>query len=228
LGGKNPVLVLEDADFSKVPAGVAKGIFYNQGQVCVSGSRLYLPKKQFENTLADMASIAQKMPLGSGLDANTKLGPVVSESHFKKVMGYIEAGKRDKMEVVSGGNRGLEKGYFVEPTIFANPDNKTASVCSDEIFGPVIVAMPYEDIDDLIAKANDTPYGLSASIWTQNMSKAHRLIDKIKAGIIYVNSPVRSDPNLPLGGFKQSGIGRELGKTAIEAYTELKSVCIAY
>ena len=131
------------------------------------------------------------------------------------------------MEVVAGGNRGLKKGYFVEPTIFANVNNRPVSVCTEEIFGPVIVAMPYDDMEDLIAKANDTPYGLSASIWTQNISKAHNLIDKIKAGIIYVNSPVRSDPNLPLGGFKQSGIGRELGKTAIEAYTELKSVCIA-
>lgn len=228
LGGKNPVLVLEDADFSKVPAGVAKGIFYNQGQVCVSGSRLYLPKKHFDNTLADMSAIAQKMPLGSGLDAATKLGPVVSESHFKKVMAYIEQGKQDKMEVLSGGNRAFDKGYFIEPTIFANIDNQKVSISEEEIFGPVIVAMPYEDLDDLIAKANDTSYGLSASIWTQNMSKAHHLIDKVKAGIIYVNSPVRSDPNLPLGGFKQSGIGRELGKTAIEAYTELKSVCIAY
>jgi len=228
LGGKNPVLVLDDADFSKVPAGVAKGIFYNQGQVCVSGPRLYLPKKQFDNTLADMAAIARKMPLGSGLEATTKLGPVVSEGHFQKVMQYIAEGKNDKMEVVAGGNRGLDKGYFVEPTIFANVDNQPVSVCTEEIFGPVIVAMPYEGIDDLLAKANNTPYGLSASIWTQNMSKAHHLIDKIKAGIIYVNSPVRSDPNLPLGGFKQSGIGRELGKTAIDAYTELKSVCIAY
>jgi len=228
LGGKNPVLVLDDADFSKVPAGVAKGIFYNQGQVCVSGSRLFLPKKHFDNTLADMSIIAQSMPLGSGLDAKTKLGPVVSENHFKKVMSYIEQGKQDKIELVSGGNRAFDKGYFIEPTIFANVDNKKVSISEEEIFGPVIVAMPYDDLDDLIAKANDTSYGLSASIWTQNMSKAHHLIDKIKAGIIYVNSAVRSDPALPLGGYKQSGIGRELGETAIDAYTELKSVCISY
>lgn len=228
LGGKNPVLVLEDADFAKVPAGVAKGIFYNQGQVCVSGSRLYLPKKQFDNTLADMAAIAQKMPLGSGLDANTKLGPVVSEGHFQKVMKYIQQGKKDKIEVVSGGNRSFEKGYFIEPTIFANTENKSVSISSDEIFGPVITAMPYEDLDDLLAKANDTIYGLSASIWTRDLKKAHYLIDKVKAGIIYVNSAVRSDPNLPLGGFKQSGIGKELGRSAIDGFTKLKSVCINY
>lgn len=228
LGGKNPVLVLDDADFSKVPAGVAKGIFYNQGQVCVSGSRLYLPRKHFDNTLADMASIAQKMKLGNGLDASTKLGPVVSESHFKKVMGYIEQGKNDKMEVVSGGNRAFDKGYFVEPTIFANPDNQKVSVATDEIFGPVITAMPYDDMDDLLRKANDTEYGLSASIWTTDLRKAHHLIDKVKAGIIYVNSAVRSDPNLPLGGFKQSGIGKELGRSAIDGFTKLKAVCINY
>jgi len=228
LGGKNPVLVLEDADFSKVPAGVTKGIFYNQGQVCVSGSRLYLPKKHFDNTLADMAAIAQKMPLGNGLDANTKLGPVVSESHFNKVMAYIEEGKNDNIEVVSGGNKPFEKGYFIEPTIFANTENKTVSISTDEIFGPVITAMPYEDVEDLLTKANDTMYGLSASIWTSNLQKAHHLIDKVKAGIIYVNSAVRSDPNLPLGGFKQSGIGKELGKSAIEGFTKLKSVCINY
>ena len=147
-----------------------------------------------------MAAIAQKMPLGSGLDANTKLGPVVSKDHFKKVMHYIEEGKVDKIELVSGGNCPFDKGYFIEPTIFANTDNKKVAISKEEIFGPVIVAMPYKDIDDLITKANNTPYGLSASIWAQNMSKAHHLIDKVKAGIIYVNSTVRSDPNLPLGG----------------------------
>lgn len=228
LGGKNPVLVLDDADFSKVPAGVCKGIFYNQGQVCVSGSRLYLPKHKFENTLADIVGIASKMKLGSGFEADTTLGPVVSEDHFKKVIHYIEEGKTDNIEIVTGGNKGRNKGYFIEPTIFANTENKKVSVESEEIFGPVITAMPYDDIDDLVRKANDTIYGLSASIWTSNIHKAHTLIDKIKAGIIYVNSPVRSDPNLPLGGFKQSGIGRELGKSAIDAYTEIKSVCINY
>ena len=228
LGGKNPVLVLEDADFSKVPAGVAKGIFYNQGQVCVSGSRLYLPKKHFDNTLADMAAIAQKMPLGNGLDASTKLGPVVSKRHFEKVKHYIEQGKSDHIEVVSGGNYPFEKGYFIEPTIFANTENKPVSISTDEIFGPVISAMPYDDLNDLLSKANDTIYGLSASIWTTDLRKAHQLIDKVNAGIIYVNSAVRSDPNLPLGGFKQSGIGKELGRSAIQGFTKLKSVCINY
>ncbi|MEO9510562.1 MAG: aldehyde dehydrogenase family protein [Flavobacteriaceae bacterium] len=228
LGGKNPVLVLDDADFSKVPGGVAKGIFYNQGQVCVSGSRLYLPKNKFDNTLADIASIAEKMKLGSGLDENTKLGPVVSKDHFNKVMNYIDEGKQDSIEVVTGGGRAFDKGYFVEPTVFANTDNKAVSVATDEIFGPVITAMPYSNVDDLLEKANATEYGLSASIWTSNLGNAHYLADKVKAGIIYINSAVRSDPNLPLGGFKQSGIGSELGKSAINGFTKLKSVCINY
>ncbi len=228
LGGKNPVLVLDDADYTKVPGGICKGIFYNQGQVCVSGSRLFLPKAKFDNTLADMAGIASSMKLGSGFGPDTKLGPVVSEDHFKKVMQYIEEGKNDNIELVTGGHKGEGKGYFVEPTIFANTENKKVSVETEEIFGPVITAMPYDDFDDLLRKANDTIYGLSASIWTSNLHKAHRLIDQIKAGIIYVNSPVRSDPNLPLGGFKQSGIGKELGRSAIDAYTEAKSVCLHY
>ncbi len=228
LGGKNPVLVLDDADFTKVPAGVSKGIFYNQGQVCVSGSRLYLPKKRFDNTLADMASIAKKMKLGSGLEKETQLGPVVSESHFNKVMGYIEAGKKDNIELVAGGEPWKEKGFYVEPTIFANTANKEVSVATDEIFGPVITAMPYDGVEDLLQKANATEYGLAASIWTTNLKNAHYFADKVKAGIIYVNSAVRSDPNLPLGGFKQSGIGQELGKSAIEGFTKLKSVCINY
>lgn len=228
LGGKNPVLVLEDADFSKVPAGVSKGIFYNQGQVCVSGSRLYLPKKYYENTLADMASIAQSMKLGSGLESDTKLGPVVSQGHFQKVMNYVEQGRNDGIDIVSGGSRAFDKGYFIEPTIFSNPDNKEVSVATEEIFGPVITAMPYDDLDDLLKKANATEYGLAASIWTTNLGNAHHLADKVKAGIIYINSAVRSDPNLPLGGFKQSGIGQELGKSAIDGFTKLKSVCINY
>ncbi len=228
LGGKNPVLVLEDADFTKVPAGVSKGIFYNQGQVCVSGSRLYLPKKKFETTLADIAAITQKMTLGSGLDPNTKLGPVVSKTHFEKVNQYIEQGKADNIELVSGGNCPFDKGYFIEPTIFANTENKPVSISTEEIFGPVITAMPYDSLDDLLEKANNTKFGLSASIWTSDLGKAHYLIDKVKAGIIYVNSAVRSDPNLPLGGFKQSGIGKELGRSAIEGFTKLKSVCINY
>jgi acyl-CoA reductase-like NAD-dependent aldehyde dehydrogenase len=228
LGGKNPVLVLDDADFTKVPAATARGIFYNQGQVCVSGSRIYVPHNQYDTIVNQLGDIAKKMTIGSGFDANAAMGPLVSKTHQNRVLDFIESGKEDGVEIIAGGNRGLEKGYFVEPTILANPTNKTMLVATEEIFGPVLIAMPYDDIEDLIQKANDSEYGLSASIWSQDISKVHRVIDRLKTGMIYVNSPVRSDPNLPLGGYKQSGIGRELGASAIEQYTEIKSVCIAY
>jgi acyl-CoA reductase-like NAD-dependent aldehyde dehydrogenase len=228
LGGKNPVLVLDDADFTKVPAATARGIFYNQGQVCVSGSRIYVPYNQYDTIVNQLGNIAKKMTIGSGFDANSAMGPLVSKTHQHRVLDFIESGKKDGVEIIAGGNRGLEKGYFVEPTILANPTNKTMQVATEEIFGPVLIAMPYDDIEDLIQKANDSEYGLSASIWSQDISKVHRVIDRLKTGMIYVNSPVRSDPNLPLGGYKQSGIGRELGASAIEQYTEIKSVCIAY
>ncbi len=228
LGGKNPVLVLDDADFTKVPASTARGIFYNQGQVCVSGSRIYLPHNQYDTIVNQLGDIAKKMRIGSGFDANVAMGPLVSKNHQNRVLDYIESGKKEGVEIIAGGNRGLEKGYFVAPTILANPTNKAMKVATEEIFGPVLIAMPYDDLEDLIQKANNSEYGLSASIWSQDISKVHRVIDRLKTGMIYVNSPVRSDPNLPLGGYKQSGIGRELGASAIEQYTEVKSVCIAY
>ncbi len=228
LGGKNPVLVLDDADFSKVPASIARGIFYNQGQVCVSGSRIYLPHNQYDSLVNQLGDIAKKMPIGNGFDPNVAMGPLVSKTHQNRVLDFINKGKKDGVEVIAGGEKRYENGYFVEPTILANPMNIAMQIAQEEVFGPVLIAMPYDDMEDLIQKANDSEYGLSASIWSQDISKVHRVIDRLKVGMIYVNSPVRSDPNLPLGGYKQSGIGRELGASAIEQYTELKSVCIAY
>jgi len=228
LGGKNPVLVLEDANFDKVAKGVSKGIFYNQGQICVSGSRLYLPKKKFEETLSDMASLADDMKVSHGFDQEAQMGPLVSEGHFNSVLSHIEQAKSDKLELLSGGIKEHDKGFFIRPTIFANPDEKDVPLAKEEVFGPVIIASPYDTIEELIEKANDTVFGLSACIWTQDLSNAHYLIDKLQAGVVYVNSPIRSDPNLPLGGYKQSGIGRELGKAAIETFTEIKSVVIKY
>jgi acyl-CoA reductase-like NAD-dependent aldehyde dehydrogenase len=228
LGGKNPVLVLDDADFAKVPSAAARGIFYNQGQVCVSGSRIYLPQNRFDSMVNQLGDIAQKMTIGNGFDPNSSMGPLVSKLHQIKVLDYIKSGKEEGVELIAGGDKGNETGYFVQPTIMANPKNKTMRVSTEEIFGPVLIAMPYNDIEDLIEQANNSEYGLAASIWSQDISRVHKIIDRLKTGMIYVNSPVRSDPNLPLGGYKQSGIGRELGSSAIEQYTELKSVCISY
>jgi len=228
LGGTNPVLVLDDADITKVPKGAAKGIFYNQGQVCVSGSRIYLPKNKYDNFVADLGSIANGMKTGNGLDSTSQMGPLVSQKHMQNVMRYIDSGKQSGAEVVAGGSKLFDKGYYVAPTVFSNPENKNIDILTEEIFGPVIVAVAYDGIDDLIQKANDTSYGLAASVWTNNVSNMHKTLEKLNAGMIYVNSPVRSDPNLPLGGFNQSGIGNELGSESIKAYTRLKSVVIAY
>ena len=228
LGGKNPVLVLDDADMNAIPKGAAKGIFYNQGQVCVSGSRIYLPKKKYDNLLGDIGVIADTMKVGNGMDSASQMGPLVSEKHMHNVMKYIDSGKNSGAEVVAGGKKLFDKGYYVAPTVFSNPENKNIDILTEEIFGPVIVAVAYDGIDDLIQKANDTSYGLAASVWTNNVSNMHNTLAKLNAGMIYVNSPVRSDPNLPLGGFNQSGIGNELGSASIKAFTRLKSVVIAH
>ncbi|MFC5047029.1 aldehyde dehydrogenase family protein [Aquimarina hainanensis] len=228
LGGKNPVLVLDDADLNSLPKGTTKGIFYNQGQVCVSGSRIYLPKQKYDTILSDIGDIAKTMKVGHGMDQTSQMGPLVSKSHMEHVIKYIDSGIAAGAEVIAGGNKLYNKGYYVAPTVFSNPDNHKIDILKQEIFGPVLVAVSYDGLDDLIQKANDTPYGLAASIWTKNVSNMHYLLSKLHAGMIYVNSPVRSDPNLPLGGFKQSGIGNELGKASIAAFTRSKSVVISY
>lgn len=228
LGGKNPTIILPDADMDKVPAGAAKSIFYNQGQICVSGSRIYLHKNQFDQYCEKLINIAEKMKLGSGLDSSSDMGPLASKAHFEKVKQFIEIGKSSDAELLVGGDSEHEKGYFIRPTIFANRDCHPMPIASEEIFGPVLTAMSYDSIEDLIEKANDTLYGLSANIWGHNIGQIHTVIKALDAGIIYVNSAVRSDPNLPLGGFKQSGIGNELGKASIHSYTREKSVVITY
>jgi acyl-CoA reductase-like NAD-dependent aldehyde dehydrogenase len=228
LGGKNPVIVMPDADWSAARTGISRSALYNQGQVCVAGSRVYFPKKHFDNYAADLAQALSKTVVADGFSSDAGLGPVVSAAHLQKIMTYINGANTEGLDCLTGGNRALEKGYFVQPTLFANTQNTDATMLREEVFGPVLIAMPFEDTNEVIAAANDSPYGLSASIWTQNINAAHQLIDALQTGMIYVNSPVRSDNNLPLGGFKQSGIGRELGSSAIEQYTELKSVVIAY
>jgi len=228
LGGKNPTIILPDADINKVPAGASKSIFYNQGQICVSGSRIYLYKDQYEPYCEKLIEIANGMKLGSGLDASSDMGPVASQMHFEKVKKYIELGLDSNAELIAGGDSGKDKGFYIRPTIFANPNNDKMPIATDEIFGPILTVMTYDSIDDIIQKANDTPYGLSANVWGQNIGQIHEVVKALDAGIIYVNSAVRSDPNLPLGGFKQSGIGNELGKASINSYTREKSVVITY
>ena len=226
LGGKSPVVVLPDADLNAVVGGAANAIFFNSGQVCTAGSRLFAHKKVFDQVLEGLGNAAQAIRLGPGLDPKTEMGPLVSKEQQERVLGYIESGRKDGAKVVTGGEAPASAGYFVKPTVLANvrPDMK---VVREEIFGPVVVAQRFEDLDEIAALANDTPYGLAASIWSLDVSAVHRLVPKIRAGTVWVNCHNFVDPSMPFGGFKQSGFGRESGRAVFELYTELKSVCIA-
>ncbi len=226
LGGKSPVVVLPDADLNAVVGGAANAIFFNSGQVCTAGSRLFAHKKVFDQVLEGLSNAAQAIRLGPGLDPKTEMGPLVSKEQQERVLGYIESGRKDGAKIVAGGDAPASPGYFVKPTILANvrPDMR---VVREEIFGPVVVAQRFEDLDEIAALANDTPYGLAASIWSRDVSAVHRLVPKIRAGTVWVNCHNFVDPAMPFGGFKQSGFGRESGRAVFEMYTELKSVCIA-
>lgn len=228
LGGKSPAIVFDDAiDFSAAANGVAAGIFRNQGQVCVAGSRVYIQKKVFDKVLTDICHAAEKMKISHGFDETADLGPLVSKGHWNKVQGYINTGIQEGATLLSGGQNPKEKGYYLQPTVFSATDNQ-ATIVQEEIFGPVLAAVPFDDLEDALSKANDSILGLAATVWTKDISKAMTMINRLEAGVVYVNSPVRSDPNLPLGGYKQSGIGRELGKIGLYNYTTLKSVNIVY
>ncbi|WP_213959307.1 aldehyde dehydrogenase family protein [Variovorax sp. dw_954] len=228
LGGKSPFIVFPDANLEQAVTAAVHSIFGNTGQMCIAGSRLYVHRKVFDDVVGAIAGAAAKLRVGSGLDPRTEIGPLVSREHMQRVTGYIEAGRQAGAEVIAGGGRIEGPGNFVQPTVLTGtlPD---MSVMREEIFGPVLCAMPFEDDDlDAIARlANDTCYGLSSNIWTRDIGVAHRLARKIKAGTVRVNAPAGLDLALPFGGYKESGVGRELGREGVEAYTELKSVAIA-
>lgn len=226
LGGKSPVIVLDDCDPAVAAAGAANAIFFNHGQVCSAGSRLFVHKKMFDRVVGDIAQIAAAMPLGHGLDPAAQMGPLVSREQMERVCGYIDIGRSQGASVVAGGGRLGDKGFFVKPTVLADV-SRDHRVVQEEIFGPVLVAMPYDDINQVAAWANDSPYGLGASIWSNNLSKVHRLIPKIKAGSVWVNCHSALDPSMPFGGYKQSGIGRDMGRASLDAYLETKSVFMA-
>ncbi|MFD0668298.1 phenylacetaldehyde dehydrogenase StyD [Ramlibacter sp. MAHUQ-53] len=228
LGGKSPVIVLDDMDVETAVAGAAGAIFFNHGQVCTAGSRLYVAKPLYEKVVAGLAQAADATVLGGGFDANAQMGPMVSARHRDRVMGLIGTAAAEGGEVVAGGRRGDGPGYFVRPTVVANTAGKDLTLVREEVFGPVLVAMPFTDLDEVLQQANASAYGLGASVWTHHLQKAQRAIDALEAGTVWVNTHNMVDPHMPFGGFKASGVGREHGRSAIEAYTELKSVCIAY
>jgi len=224
LGGKAPNIVFDDADVEAATMGAANAIFFNQGQVCCAGSRLYVEKDIFDNVISGVTEGAKGIKVGNGFDPETLMGPLVSEEQFDRVTGYLEAGKSEGAEALCGGQRHGDQGYFVEPTVLVNT-NPNMKVVREEIFGPVVVAQPFSDLDDLAAQANDTPYGLSAGIWTKDISKAHKLAKRLKAGTVWINCYNVFDQAMPFGGYKQSGWGRENGKEVLENYLQTKAVC---
>jgi phenylacetaldehyde dehydrogenase len=225
LGGKSPAIVFPDADLDLAIIGTAAAIFYNQGQCCTAGSRLFAHKSVYERVVNGVVAEAGKMKVGHGLDPTVTLGPLVSKEQYQRVTGFLQSGRSEGAEVVTGGETGNCRGYFVEPTVLART-NRDMRVVREEIFGPVVCVQSFDDEDlDSVAKfANDTEYGLQASIWTQNLKVAHMMARKIKAGTICINAHNYGDPAWPFGGYKQSGWGREMGKEVMEHYTETKSV----
>ncbi|UTW13017.1 aldehyde dehydrogenase family protein [Marinobacterium rhizophilum] len=222
LGGKSPTIVLPDADLASAAQGAANAIFFNQGQVCCAGSRLYVHRKHFDNVVADISGIASGIRLGNGMDPGVQMGPLVSAKQQQRVFGYIEQGRESGASIAAGGTMS-GPGFFVTPTVIADVDHRSPLV-QEEIFGPVLVAMPFDDIDEVVRLANDSPYGLGASIWSNDLSAVHRMIPRIKSGSVWVNCHTALDPALPFGGYKQSGLGREMGAEVIHHYTEVKSV----
>jgi phenylacetaldehyde dehydrogenase len=222
LGGKSPNIVFADADADAVE-GAANAIFFNHGQCCVAGSRLFVQQSRFDEVVDGVSEIAKSLKIGSGMDPSTQMGPLVSAEQLSRVTGFLESGKADGATAVTGGGRFGDKGYFVEPTVLTNttPDMK---VVREEIFGPVVVAAPFSDLDEIAAVANDTEYGLGAGIWTRDIGKAHAMAKKIRAGTVWINCYNVFDASLPFGGYKQSGWGREMGHEVLNNYTEVKSV----
>jgi phenylacetaldehyde dehydrogenase len=224
LGGKSPNVVYKDADLDLAIAGAASAIFFNHGQCCCAGSRLYVEKEVFDKVVDGIAEQAKKIKVGPGLDASTDMGPLVSEEQLKRVCGYLDSGFSQGAKALAGGRKASDKGYFVEPTVLVDT-NEEMKVVQEEIFGPVVVAMPFTEPEEIVVRANDNVYGLAAGVWTNDIGKAHRTAEHLKAGTVWINCYNIFDAALPFGGYKQSGWGREMGHEVLNSYTQTKAVC---
>jgi acyl-CoA reductase-like NAD-dependent aldehyde dehydrogenase len=224
LGGKSPNIIFPDADMQGAVFGSMLGIFMNQGQVCCAGSRVFVQESVYDQFTDSLSQLAQTLTLGNGLDPATRMGPLVSKEQHDRVAGYLKAGKAEGAHAKTGGDVGKqERGYFVQPTVFTGVNNQM-KIAREEIFGPVASAIPFKDENDAVFQGNDTPYGLAAAVWTKDINRAHQMARKLKAGTVWINTYGILDPMSPFGGYKQSGFGRELGKYAIDLYTQIKSV----
>jgi len=225
LGGKSPNIVFADSDMDEAVEGSHFALFFNQGQCCCAGSRTFVEEKCYDEFVEKSVARAKKRTVGNPFDKKTEQGPQVDQEQFNKVMGYIDAGKKDKANLVAGGNRVGDKGYFIEPTVFADVQDNM-KIAQEEIFGPVMSILKFKDMGEVIERSNKNMYGLAAAVWTKDITKAHAIADGVRAGTVWVNCYDILDTAAPFGGFKQSGIGRELGEYGLANYTEVKTVTI--
>ncbi len=225
LGGKSPNIVFADADMDQAIEGSHFALFFNQGQACCAGSRLFVEDKIYDEFVDKSVARASRRTVGDPFDASTEQGPQIDSIQFDKVMSYIDSGKCEGAELLTGGKRVGDRGYFIEPTVFANVQDEM-KIAREEIFGPVMSIIRFRDLDEVVERANNTPYGLAAAVWTRDISKAHAIANSVRAGTVWINCFDVFDAAAPFGGFKQSGIGREMGEYALQQYTEVKTVTV--
>jgi len=227
LGGKSPNIIFADADIEQAAAGAANAIYFNHGQCCCAGSRLFIEQKVYDKVMPRLIEHSEKIKIGPGMDLTSEMGPLVSSEQFQRVNGFLDAGRKEGAKVATGGGRPkkFDKGYFVAPTVFTDV-KPSMKVIQEEIFGPVVCAIPFKDPNEVLSAGNDTTYGLAAAVWTRDIDKAHRLADGLKAGTVWINCYNMFDAAAPFGGYKQSGFGREMGKAALELYTQIKTVWV--
>jgi aldehyde dehydrogenase (NAD+) len=225
LGGKSPNIVFADTDLDEAVEGAHFGLFFNHGQCCCAGSRVFVEEKIYDKFVEKSGARARKRTVGDPFDPKTEQGPQIDDIQFEKVMSYIQSGRQEGATLVCGGDRVGDRGYFIQPTVFADVQDDM-KIAKDEIFGPVMSIIPFKSVDEVVDRANRTTYGLAAAVWTRDIQKAHAIANSVRAGTVWVNCYNVLDTRAPFGGFKQSGIGRELGEYGLQQYTEVKTVTV--